>query len=144
MNLRNSLAAVLSIGLAGAAVAQVQPAATEPPATKVEATKADAAGAQRTCCFNRDIRGFAAADDKTLYLRVRSKDVYRLDMMGRCPDLDWENRIAIDSRGSSSICNAMDATVLVRGPIGIHRCPVKAITRLTPEEVKALPRKARP
>lgn len=136
---RFSLAAALSIGLAGAAIAQGQPAATDASPAKTEAAKP-----QRSCFFNRDIRGFAAPDDKTLYLRVRTKDVYRLEMMGRCPDLDWENRIAIDSRGSSSICDAVDATVLVRGPIGVDRCPVKSITRLTPEEVAALPRKAKP
>lgn len=136
---RVSLAAALSVGLAGAAIAQGQPAAPE-----AKPAPAEAAKPQRSCFFNRDIRGFAAPDDKTLYLRVRTKDVYRLEMMGRCPDLDWENRIAIDSRGSSSICDAVDATVLVRGPIGVDRCPVKSITRLTPEEVAALPRKAKP
>lgn len=140
-----SLAAALSIGLAGAAIAQGQPAPAAPkPATDAAPSASGTAKAPRACFFNRDIRGFAAPDDKTLYLRVRSKEVFRLDMMGRCPDLDWENRIAIDSRGSSSICDAMDATVLVRGPIGVDRCPVRAITRLTPEEVAALPRKARP
>ncbi|MFM8376985.1 MAG: DUF6491 family protein [Phenylobacterium sp.] len=142
---RVSLAAALSVGLAGVAVAQGQSAAPSPqPAAESKAGPAEAAKPQRSCFFNRDIRGFAAPDDKTLYLRVRSKDVYRLEMMGRCPDMDWENRIAIDSRGSSSICDAVDATVLVRGPIGVDRCPVKTITRLTPEEAAALPRKSRP
>ena len=117
---------------------------THRPAADAAPSASETAKAPRACFFNRDIRGFAAPDDKTLYLRVRSTEVFRLDMMGRCPDLDWENRIAIDSRGSSSICDAMDATVLVRGPIGVDRCPVRAITRLTPEEVAALPRKARP
>ncbi|MFM1961077.1 MAG: hypothetical protein RL588_2594 [Pseudomonadota bacterium] len=149
MNPKLILAAAFSIGMAGAAFAQGQTAPTPPEAPrseapKSEAAKSDAAKPARACFFNRDIRGFAAPDDKTLYLRVRNKEVFRLDMMGRCPDLDWENRIAIDSRGSSSICDPVDATVLVRGPIGVDRCPVKAITRLTPEEVAALPRKARP
>jgi hypothetical protein len=146
MNPQMSLAAAAAtLALAGAAIAQVQPS----PAPAAPAAGAAAAGEspdkpQRACFFNRDIRGFAAPDDKTLYLRVRNKEVFRLDMMGRCPDLDWENRIAIDSRGSSSICDPVDATVLVRGPIGVDRCPVRALTRLTPEEVAALPRKSRP
>lgn len=139
MNPKLILAAAFSIGMAGAAFAQGQPAPTPP-----EAPRSESAKPARACFFNRDIRGFAAPDDKTLYLRVRNREVFRLDMMGRCPDLDWENRIAIDSRGSSSICDPVDATVLVRGPVGVDRCPVKAITRLTPEEVAALPRKARP
>lgn len=152
MNPKLILAAALTLGVAGAAFAQGQsappassPPASSPPASSpAEAAKAEAARPERACFFNRDIRGFAAPDDKTLYLRVRNKEVFRLEMMGRCPDLDWESRIAIDSRGSSSICDPVDATVLVRGPVGIDRCPVRAITRLTPEEAAALPRKARP
>ena len=135
---RLSLAAVAAFTLAGAAVAQ------DPPALAGTEPGPDAAKPERACFFNRDVRGFAAPDDKTLYLRVRSKDVYRLDLKGRCPDLDWETRIGLDSRGSSSICSPIDVDVRVRGPIGVSRCPVSAITRLTPEEVEALPRKSRP
>lgn len=134
-----ALSAVAAVGLSAAAIAQTEPS---PPPSKADAKAAPAA--QKTCFFNRDIRGFAAPDDKTLYLRVRSKDVYRLDLKVRCPELDWEHRIAIDSRGSSAICSAIDATVIVKNPIGVSRCPVDAITRLTPEEVAALPRKSRP
>lgn len=135
---RLSLAAVAAFTLAGAAVAQGQPvpAGTEP--------GPEAAKPERACFFNRDVRGFAAPDDKTLYLRVRSKDIYRLDLKGRCPDLDWETKIGLDSRGSSSICAPIDVQVRVRGPIGVTRCPVSEITRLTPEEAAALPRKSRP
>ena len=135
---RLSLAAVAAFTLAGAAVAQGQPvpAGTEPGPV--------AAKPARACFFNRDVRGFAAPDDKTLYLRVRSKDIYRLDLMGRCPDLDWETQVGLDSRGSSSICAPIDVQVRVRGPIGVTRCPVSEITRLTPEEAAALPRKSRP
>jgi hypothetical protein len=135
---RLSLAAVAAFTLAGAAVAQGQPvpAGTEP--------GPEAAKPARACFFNRDVRGFAAPDDKTLYLRVRSKDIYRLDLKGRCPDLDWETQIGLDSRGSSSICAPIDVQVRVRGPIGVTRCPVSEITRLTPEEAAALPRKSRP
>jgi len=135
---RLSLAAVAAFTLAGAAVAQGQPgpAGTEPGPVAAKPTRA--------CFFNRDVRGFAAPDDKTLYLRVRSKDIYRLDLMGRCPDLDWETQVGLDSRGSSSICAPIDVQVRVRGPIGVTRCPVSEITRLTPEEAAALPRKSRP
>jgi len=135
---RLSLAAVATFTLAGAAVAQ------DPPAPAGTEPGPEAAKPERACFFNRDVRGFAAPDDKTLYLRVRSKDVYRLDLKGRCPDLDWETQIGLDSRGSSSICAPIDVQVRVRGPIGVSRCPVSAITRLTPEEAAALPRKSQP
>ncbi len=134
-----ALVAAATLGLSAAALAQTEP--------KPQPDKADskaAAPVQKSCFFNRDIRGFAAPDDKTLYLRVRAKEVYRLDMKGRCPELDWEHKIAIDSRGSSAICSAIDAMVLVKNPIGVSRCPVETLTRLTPEEVAALPKKSRP
>ena len=134
-----ALVAAATLGLSAAAVAQTEP--------KPQPDKADgkaAPSAQKTCFFNRDVRGFAAPDDKTLYLRVRAKEVYRLDMKGRCPELDWEHKIAIDSRGSSAICGPIDAMVLVKNPIGVSRCPVEKLTRLTPEEVAALPPKSRP
>jgi len=134
-----ALIAAATLGLSAAALAQTEPR-PQPEKTDVKASKA----AQKSCFFNRDIRGFAAPDDKTLYLRVRAKDVYRLDMKGRCPELDWEHKIAIDSRGSSSICSAIDATVLVKNPIGVSRCSVETLTRLTPEEIAALPKKSRP
>jgi len=39
----------------------------------------------------------------------------------------------------------MDATIIVnRSPIGPQRCEVSKVTKLTPEEVAALPRKSRP
>jgi hypothetical protein len=134
-----ALIAAATLGLSAAAMAQTEP---KPQPDKPDG-KAAASG-QKSCFFSRDVRGFAAPDDKTLYLRVRAKDVYRLDMKGRCPELDWEHRIAIDSRGSSSLCSALDITVLVKNPIGVSRCSVETLTRLTPEEIAALPKKSRP
>lgn len=137
-----ALGAALASGLAGVALAQAQ--STPPASPTASPTGAAQSTPARACFFSRDVRGFAAPDSKTLYLRVRSKDVYRLDMRGRCADLDWEHHVGLDSRGSSSICAPIDVTVMVRGPIGVSRCPVEAITRLTPEEVAALPKRARP
>ena len=134
-----ALVAAATLGLSAAAVAQTEP---KPQPDKTDGKAAPSV--QKSCFFSRDVRGFAAPDDKTLYLRVRAKDVYRLDMKGRCPELDWEHKIAIDSRGSSSICSAIDATVLVKTPIGVSRCAVESLTRLTPEEIAALPKKSRP
>jgi hypothetical protein len=38
----------------------------------------------------------------------------------------------------------MDAEVISHSPIGPQRCPVRSVQKLTPEEVKALPKNARP
>ena len=141
MNPKLILAAALTLGVAGAAFAQGQSAS--PASSPPEAAKAEAAKPERACFFNRDIRGFAAPDDKTLYLRVRSKEVFRLEMMGRCPDFDWESRLAIDSRGSSSLCYPVDATVIVLGTVCIHRFVVRAHTLRTPADADLLDLKVR-
>lgn len=96
------------------------------------------------CFFTRNADGFAAPDDKTLYVRVGVRDVYQFEMFGTCQDMDWNQRIALVSRASSSICTGMDAEVVTHSPIGPQRCPVRSVRKLTPEEVKALPPKARP
>jgi len=116
--------------------------ATSPAAmAKSPATKYD----RQQCFYTRNVTNFAAPDDKTLYVRVGVRDVYRFDMFGHCPDIDWNQRLALVSRASSWICNGMDADVITHSPgIGRQRCPVSDMHKLTPEEIAALPKRARP
>jgi len=106
--------------------------------------KSPAAPGKNQCFFTRNADGFAAPDEKTLFVRVGVRDVYQFEMFGNCPDLDWSQRLALVSRGSSTICTGMDAEVITHSPIGPQRCPVRSVRKLTPDEVKALPRKSRP
>jgi hypothetical protein len=96
----------------------------------------------RQCFFASTVSSFSAVDERTVHVRVGVKDVYRLDLFGRCPDVDWNQQIALVSRGGNSICSGLDATIITKGPIGPQRCPVSKVTKLTPEEVAAL--KAKP
>lgn len=105
---------------------------------------AEKAGAKRACFFTGNVSSFSAADDHTVYVRVGVKEVYRLDLFAPCPDIDWTWKIGLVSHGSDWICSPMDATIIAHGPTGPQRCEVNKVTRLTPEEVAALPRKARP
>lgn len=99
---------------------------------------------QRACFWNSQANGFSAPDDHTVFVRVGVKDVWRLDLMGPCPDVQWNNGIGLESRPGSSICSAMEATVLTHGPTGPQRCPVSQLTKLTPAEIAALPKRSRP
>jgi len=66
-------------------------------------------------------------------------------MFGDCQDMEWNQRLALISRGGGSICSGMDAEVVNRATgLGRQRCPVRGMHKLTPEEVAALPRNARP
>lgn len=131
MRMRNTL----SLG-AAALVAYALPAAAKTPP--------EAAKTPRECFWTDRVTNFASDDDRTVYLRVGVKEVWRLEMLGRCTDVDWSNRIAIRSRGGSHICSGLDAEIIAPSPIGPQRCAVKTVRKLTPEEIKALPKKARP
>ena len=131
MKTRTAVAALAALIAFGAASTQ---ALAKPPAEP----------GKRQCFFTRNADGFAAPDEKTLYVRVGVRDVYRFEMFGPCQDMDWNQSLALVSRGSSSICTGMDAEVITHSPIGPQRCAVRSVRKLTPEEVKALPPKARP
>ena len=115
-------------------------------ANATDAPDAKAAKAPNQCFWTRNADGFAAADDRTLNVRVNVRDVYQLEMFGPCPDIDWNQRIALISRPGSTICvgNGMDAEVVTRTAIGRQRCAVRSVKKLTPEEIAALPKRARP
>ncbi len=130
-----------AIAAAVAAFLAIGAAASTPAFAK---DKAPADAAKRSCFFTRNANGFAAPDDKTLYVRVNVNDVYKFEMFGSCPDIDWNQRLALVSRASSSICTGMDAEVISHSPIGPQRCPVRNVQKLTPAEVAALPPKSRP
>lgn len=125
----------------GALAAVIAVTAAQPAAA---ADKATGAKSGQACFFTRDVDSFSAAGDRTVYVRVGVKTVYRLDLFAPCPDIDWDWKIALVSHGSDWICSPLDATIIARGPIGPMRCEVNKVTRLTPEEVAALPRKSRP
>jgi hypothetical protein len=100
----------------------------------------------KACFFHSEISGFTAPDEHTVYVRVSVNDVYKIDTFGPCMDLDWAMRIALVDRGGGGwICVGDPADVVYRqSGIGEQRCPVKVVAHLTPDEVKALPKKSRP
>lgn len=109
------------------------------------ASAADKPAAKNECFWARNVTSFAAPDDKTLYVRVGVNQVFRFEMFGSCPEIDWNQRLALISRGGDNICSGMDAEVITHSPgIGRQRCPVRSMHKLTPEEVAALPPKAKP
>ena len=126
------LAALASLALAGCAAG-----------ARLNADAGPATGG-RQCFWANNVTGFRAVDDRTVNLRVGVREVYRLDLIGPCPDVDWASQIAIQSRGGSSICTGLDAVLIAPTSIGPQRCQVRTVRRLTPEEVAALPDAARP
>lgn len=98
----------------------------------------------RQCFWNRQVTSFASSDERIVNVRVGVKDVYQLEMFGRCDEVDWTQRIALVSRGGGFICSGLDAEIVTPTTLGPQRCLVRNIRKLTPEEIKALPKRARP
>jgi hypothetical protein len=118
--------------LATAVALQAVPAAAAKPA------------ARQPCFSARQVNGFTAVNDRTINVRVGVRDIYQFKLMTACPDVRWNERLALVSRGSDWICSGLDAEVVTRTPIGPQRCPVSEIHKLTPAEAAALPKKQRP
>ncbi|TCM20434.1 hypothetical protein EDF56_10295 [Novosphingobium sp. PhB165] len=101
----------------------------------------------RRCFWPSDVRNFRAVNATTVNIRA-GRDVYRLDLLGSCPNINWNERMGLMTTGSSTICvgSGLGTSVVTRGTAGRgqQRCPVQTITALTPEEVAALPGRERP
>jgi len=108
-------------------------------------SKGSRSNTNRACFHASQINGFAAQSDRIVNVRVGVRDVYQFELFAPCPDVRWNQALGVRTRrGSSFICSGLDAEIISRTPIGPQRCPVTNIRRLTPEEITALPRGARP
>ena len=47
-----------------------------------------AAKARSQCFWTHQVNNFASTDDRIVNLRVGVRDVYQLEMLGRCTDID--------------------------------------------------------
>ena len=121
--------------LVGAALLQACAAAPgSPPGQR--SLQAQAGG--RQCFLPQQVTNFNAVDDDTVYVSVGTRDIYRMDIIGVCPDIDWSQQIGISSGPAGSwVCGGMDAEIIVPSPTGTQRCPVTNISMLSPAEVQA-------
>src|SRR5690606_37196337 len=94
----------------------------------------------RQCFRPEQVTGFSAVDDRTVYVTTSPRRIFRLELLGPCPDVDWSHRIGIRSRRGSWGCRGLDEEILIPagiGNIGPRRCPVTHVAQLTDEEVEA-------
>jgi len=112
-------------------------AQSEPPAAKP---------ARHCFSLTRWNGGWRAPTKDVLYLGVDNTDVYRLDLNGGSNQLLMGDVHLINiARGGDMVCNPIDLDLFVSDNHGF-KTPlfVKTITKLTPEEVAALPKKFHP
>ena len=105
-----------------------------------------AAGPQ--CVRVSQIQNHTKGDAKTLYLSVKPKrQVYRLGMSGSClAGANSSDPLVLETVGGTDmVCRPLDLDLKVKvGAGGLTPCIIKDITRLTTEQVAALPPKVRP
>jgi hypothetical protein len=92
--------------------------------------------ARQSCISPEFIDGISATDTRTAYLSVGPSDMYRLDMMGPCMNLDWPMtpKKLINKMGSGDICDGHDMVLIV----GEHqRCYVSSMHKMSPAEIAA-------
>ena len=116
------------------------------PALADSAAKDAAPRPARTCFSLSDWSGWSAPNKDTLYLKVRNRDVYRVDLSHGTSQLTSPGvHLVSIVRGSDQICAPIDLDLRVSDSMGFAM-PImaKSITRLTTEEIAALPKRDRP
>ncbi len=98
------------------------------------------------CFYGRDVNGFNAPNDHTLYIRVGVSDVFRLDLQSRCTGLTFRQNLGISSSPAEGgfICSPLQAEVVYRDNGFSNRCPVVGMHKLSAGELAALPKRDLP
>ncbi|MGZ3403023.1 MAG: hypothetical protein ACXWKN_06980 [Phenylobacterium sp.] len=98
--------------------------------------------AENSCFWTRDLRNHTVGGDHILYFDVGGRSVYRVDTSDSClaGATSSDPIVMVNRGGSGQICNKMDLDISVRGT----RCIVSGMTKLTPAEAAALPKKMKP
>lgn len=116
------------------------------PAFADSAAKDAAPKPARSCFSLSDWSGWSAPDKNTLLMRVRNREVYRVDLSHGTSQLTSPGvHIVSIVRGSDQVCRPIDLDLRVSDSMGFAM-PImaKSITRLSAEEVAALPKRDRP
>jgi hypothetical protein len=99
------------------------------------------------CFLATEWQAWKSPSPDVIYVLVGTHDVYRFDLSSGSNQLNEPDvHLSSQVRGSDWICSPLDLQLDVVSTGGIFREPliVKSITKLTPEEIAAIPPKYRP
>ena len=132
--------------VAGAAVLGALAVTACAPVQGADVTGATAQAAPRKCLYQNDVRSFRVSrDERNVYVRGLDKTVYRLSVMGSCPELDTTLAIGFAPMGGvSSLCTGDYTRLVVGGSPSAMPCNVRMVGALTEDELAALPERDRP
>lgn len=142
--MRTVLVALATLSLATGALAADRPKARSAgdPSAMTDVVAVDAG----SCFRMSQIRNHKKLDASTLLVSVGSKSVYRWEMLGNCLAgvSSSDPLIMTPVAGTDMICRPIDLDLKVRMGSIPAPCIIKSFKKLTPDEVAALPAKARP
>ena len=103
-------------------------------------------GHSSPCFFTSQWQGWSSPSPDVLYLRVNNHDIYRVGLSGGSSNLRSPGMHLVSTqRGSSSICTALDLDLKLSDGHGyLEPLIARTLTKLTPEEVAAIPPKFLP
>ncbi len=93
-------------------------------------------------CFSSTIDNFMDATDRTIVIERGVNDKYLIETVGRCPDLEWAQSIAISASGTCLTrfdeLFASESAFGVRGALGrpVKRCVIGSIHTWHPERAE--------
>jgi hypothetical protein len=94
-----------------------------------------------TCLRTQNLRNHTIGDDHTLYFDYNGREVYRLTTSNNClAAATSSDPIVLKDMSQGMMCKPIDWDLSVRG----SRCIVTGMSKLTPQEVAALPKGKRP
>ena len=97
------------------------------------------AGELRQCFNAASVNGFRPIDRQTVDLNVGANRIYRVRLLGTCPEVRDAVSVGVLGRnGSSFICDDLDIDLIVPGAIGgPRRCPATSLRQMTRAELEA-------
>jgi hypothetical protein len=99
------------------------------------------------CFLATDWEGWKSPNPNTIYVRVGVSRIYELDLSSGSNQLqEPAMHLVSQIRGSQWICDPLDLQLQIADDHGAFQEPliVKSITRLTPEQIAAIPKKYLP
>jgi len=91
------------------------------------------------CFFVSQINGYSEAPDgpngrDRLYVRTGVNDRWLLEPFAGCPNLNWANNIALNTRSFTTLCTGETAELLVPSGIsggGADRCTARVLGKVS-------------
>lgn len=130
-----NLAAVATLALAVVACAPVD----NPEPDQYDATLANL-DTSRACFFTREVNGYSNAPESSagrerIYIDTGVNEQWLLETLGTCPELDFSQQVALDTRSATSVCTGNLENLLVPSvtPGEVDRCAVRVLGRVIEE-----------